>query len=135
MEDKVREWIDHYSGNKFAATNAFIKVVRAISKHYNYVVLDSEVISWLLKGERPKIIDEYDRLQEKIAEARQADLMDALNYIDDVEVVAAARNSVNSSIDARHLIYLYSNGMTERQQMRVRILTRMIWDKYHQTVK
>ena len=127
LNDGFELWIANHSGNKYVALQALMEQAKKLVVQYDYVLLDSEAISWVLTGERPKILDEYERIQTQKQYRKYADVSDFVSDVDDKAVRDSVIASIQATRKARHLIYLYKQQLTAGQQARVRILTRMFW--------
>lgn len=127
MLSNIDKWIEVCGGNKYAATRVFIRAVRSLAKKYNYLILDSEAISWLLTGEKPKIIEWNAKYGRRKLASHLNYMDDLMTSVDDDTIKDAVRDSVAQSLEQHHLIYVWKGSLDEYRASRVRVLTRMIW--------
>ena len=113
-------------GNPYAAVNYIAASARKLAAKYNNLILDSEAINWLVTDNKPAILNKQHTISTKGDYVRSY-VDEMLSYVDDTDVCDSVRYSINTSRDANHLIYVYTNVPDEFRQARVRILTRMIW--------
>lgn len=121
-------------GNTYAAVRFVSKKARNLSIKYDNQILDSEAISWVVTGKKPKSAVEYDKLIHKYNHIQhmttkhiKSVVHEYLCYVDDEAVCKSVKASMKASKEARHLVYVYIDVDTDYQEARVRILTRMIW--------
>ena len=121
-------------GSTYAAVRFITIKARTISSRYNYYVLDSEAISWVLSGEKPESAIRYEqelkqhkRIQSLSTKYILSVVDETLCYVEDESVCKSVRASIKASKEARHLVYVYIDLDDDYQHSRVRILTRMIW--------
>ena len=116
--------------NRFAQINKIAKISRRLADQENNRVLHSEAISWCVSGETPKILS-MPQLPRSDVRIVQAYVDDTLFGVDNLDVVDSVRVSIRESFRANHLIYVYSKVLDECTCARIRILTNMIWWKFH----
>lgn len=108
-------------GSKFLAIRFVSEVARRLAhSKYNWSI-ESRLISWAITGEKPPIginIDINPEIQE---------LEDFLSYIDDSKIKYSVLSSYQRSVQAHHLVYAYDSELNEYEQIRVRVLLRMVW--------
>lgn len=116
-------------GSNFAAIVYVSKLARHRAKSVDNCITESQAISWVITGVRPKRVEEYLKYKKlrQTADIRYAE--DRLLYIDDIEVREAVRQSITMSREQGHLIYSYNSIVSEPRRARVRILSNMIWDE------
>lgn len=121
-------------GSTYAAVRFITIEARKTSRRYNYQLLDSESISWVLTGEKPNSAIRYEqeikekkRIQSLSTKYILSVVDEKLCYVDDKSVCKSVRASIKASREARHLVYVYIDLDDDYQHSRVRILTRMIW--------
>ena len=121
-------------GSPYAAVRFITQESRKLTNKYNNCILDSEAISWVITGEKPKSAYEYEkqialekRIQSISTKYIQSAVDECLSYVDDAGVCKSVRTSIKASKQARHLVYIYIDLDNEWQHSRVRSLTRMIW--------
>ena len=118
-------------GCSYAAISVVVKEARRLAKKYNYIILDSEAISWVVTGRKPITLDKYLNVVRTRKPPEIAFIDDILSGVDDNDVCKCVRQSVKDSLEANHLIYVYTDIPDEGRQARVRILTRIIWYNLH----
>lgn len=111
------------TGNIYSAVMAVVKDARNLSSN-GYT--DTQALSYVLSGEVPKIrkhaaTSRKDRLESMIK--------DELCEVDDPDVCGAVEISLQKSTKKRYLVYDYQGVLDEPRQARIRVLTRIIWDK------
>ena len=121
-------------GNRYAAVQFIAQQTHKLSTRYHYEVIDSQLISWILTGVKPKSVIQYESqidIENRIRSLSDRKITSVLNeilcYVDDSNICDSVRCSITESKDAHHLIYVYKNIQNESQKARVRILTRMVW--------
>ena len=147
-------------GNPYAAVIYISKLARELSKTVDYDILDSQALSWAITGVKPQPvkIPTSAKLAIKLPIAEVLQLVDDEEVKD--AVLESLRHSVsnylcstnntlynsdkvtsyseyfmsrfilNNELDMRWLIFCYNDVQDEPRQSRIRILTRLIWDKY-----
>lgn len=122
------------SGNRYAAIKFVSNNVHKLSYKYNGQILYSQLISWVISGEKPMSVILYEKEiynRDKIKSISMKYVLSVtdeyLCYIEDMAVCKSVRASMKASKEAHHLVYIYIDTESEPQNMRVRILTRMIW--------
>lgn len=147
-------------GNSYAAVIYISKLARKLSKTVNYDVLDSQALSWAITGIQPQPIKlpVSIKLAVKLPIAEVLQLVDDEEVKD--AVIESLRHSVdnylsstnttlynidkvtsyseefmsrfilNNDLDTKWLIFCYNDVQDKPRQSRIRILTRLIWDKY-----
>ena len=113
-------------GSRFAAVNYVSSLARKLCLDTNNEVLQSQAITWAITGEKPAYTTHKISI-DKLNQEYQYSLDEVLCYVDNEEVCDSVRLSYNKSLEAHHLIYLYSDGLSEYDKPRVRILLRIIW--------
>jgi hypothetical protein len=89
-------------------------------------MLHSVALTWVMTGVRP---EEADRRQAKAVLKKKPQLDDYLYQIDDADIRDAVRQSFYATQRANHLEFKYEKIVNISIQSRVRVLTRMIYDK------
>lgn len=147
-------------GNPYAAVIYISKLARELSKTVDYDILDSQALSWAITGIKPQPvkIPTSAKLAIKLPIAEVLQLVDDEEVKD--AVIESLRHSVsnylsstnntlynsdkvtpyseefmsrfilNNDLDMRWLIFCYNDVQDEPRKGRIRILTRLIWDKY-----
>lgn len=133
MIDNQSEIFDGYVatyGSPFAACNAISQKARKYAEDNNNVIMHSEAISWVLSGNAPKIIAEYERQNRKYRSSVCISVtQEVLELVNDESVKFAVETSIRNSRKQKHLVYMYENISDVYKQGRVRVLCNMIWDK------
>lgn len=115
---------DQYN-NRFLSTMLIAKQARQNASECNYVIRDSEALTWAITGIEPKHID-----NEALHELQKMNSPeDILNYVSDNKLVQSVQQSLKESKNIHKLLYVY-NDLTEEEQIRVKVLTNLIWKKY-----
>lgn len=125
------QMVKEFDHNEFVTVNFLVDLTRKIAAKYNYLLLDSEVISWVLTGEQPPVLNKVRRLRKQERIRRNALIYDILNYVDDALVKTCVTESIKESIKFQNLVYIYTGVNEKPRQARIRILTRMIWYSLH----
>lgn len=120
--------IETQFGNKYKAIQHIVKEARKKQASTNYNISSSEAISWVVDNKIPDNV-KSGRAYEKRTTYVEDILNSYLNDIDDNEVRKCVEDSVNYSYTNSCLIFIYSNTLNTYEKSRVRILTRMIYDK------
>lgn len=129
--ERFIELVQEFNGNRYMAVNYIVKLARKLTAKYNYMLLDSEAISWLLTGAQPKIVTYYYKSLHNKKSPQHAFIDDILCYVDDKGVSFCVNQSIQMSQKANHLIYIYTGVSDEHRQARIRVLTRIIWYNLH----
>lgn len=116
--------------NKYKAVIYISKLARHRRKLVNYVITESEAITWVISGVKPDNL--YNRIKnnKKLKNEGVLPPYDRLVYINDKEVVECVKISVKHS-SYNHLVYIYNEIKDKHRQARVRILTNMIVDELY----
>lgn len=112
-------------GNKYSAVMQIANDARQLQKKYGNVPLESEAITWVLRGIDQKTLDTIKRIQSR-KKFYLSYLDEVLTYIDDIEVKKSVKQSIKRSKRAQNLVYFYST-QDRSKQTRIRVLTRIIW--------
>ena len=111
-------------GSRYAAVRYVSNLARSRSSKSKYHIQESEAITWILTGKEPKY---RTRLYMDPIKYDVCILEEILEYIDDRKICESVSSSYEASLEYHHLIYVYQEGLSQSQQARVRILTRMVW--------
>lgn len=118
--------------NKFGLILGVARQARELSEDYDDLILHSEAITHTVHGTKPRLKD-ITRWESEAFEIK-----DMFCSIEDVDVCNAVYDSFYASKAAGNLLYVYNNIENPYIRARVRILTRMLWDKlnmyYERTV-
>lgn len=125
-EKRIFDTLSLALGSKYAACNYLSSKAHNKQKEFNYLISESEAITFALTGDIPSSYDR--RLKARSASLKQIE--DILNYVEDEEVQVASRESFRNSVGCGHLVYSYMRISNVNKQARVRILTRMMYYKY-----
>lgn len=128
--NEFRELSDKF-GSAHAAVMYVVRAARKLAAKYDYIILDSEAISWVLTGERPKVVNKYIQCLDSRKTSDIAYIDDILSGVDDEEVCNCVKESIKESRSSNHLIYLYKGVLDDCKKARIRILTRIIWYNLH----
>ena len=112
-------------GSRYAAVRYVSSLARTRSSESKYHIQESEAITWILTGKEPKYRKRLYMDPMKYTDV--CILEEILEYVDDREICESVSSSYEASLENRHLIYVYQEGLSQSQQARVRILTRMVW--------
>lgn len=117
--------------NRYEAVRMIAAEARKRANQCNNLISHSEAISWVLTGEKPsKLVVAERRGKNLMSDSLVTDILqDTLCMIDDIQIQRAVESSVKKTIRAKDLVYTYNNIQDESRQARVRVLTRMTWDK------
>lgn len=123
------QYVDKYK-SPFAACNVIASKARNLAETNNNIVMHSEALSWVLTGDRPKILDDYEKSKRKFRSSICIDItQDTLSLVNDTDVKDAVETSIRQSRREKHLIYIYKDISDIYKQGRVRTLCNIIWDK------
>lgn len=156
---KLFNYLCEQLGSPYAATMYIASEARRRRESLNYYVLDSQVLSWVVSGDKPKPLPKHNKPRS----SKYSPIYDVLELVDDIDVRCAVLSSLSSSIinylsnttfhkygnipsdltikfmndfilnnspSERWLIFEYENINDRFRESRVRILTRMIWNKF-----
>lgn len=129
--DHIKRVIDEEcNGSLYMAVNLVAKQSRKKLAQTDYMILDSQAISWALTNIPPEVI--HTRPSEAYPRGCYGltSLEDMLSYVDDESVKQSVEISYDRSVKGNHLIYFYNKDLDPSRKARVRILTRMAWDNY-----
>lgn len=129
--DVYNQIVRDFDYNEFIAVNFLVGLTRKVAAKYNFLLLDSEALSWILTGDQPPVLNKVRRLRKQAAVRRKALLYDILNYVDDTSVKSCVVESIKESTNFQNLVYIYTGVNDKPRQARIRILTRMIWYSLH----
>lgn len=114
----------------YAACSIVSKQARKYAEDHNNIVLHSEAISWVMSGNKPKILDEYSKNHKKYRSSVCISVtQNVLELVNDVPVRNAVEVSIRNSRREKHLIYMYEGVCDMYRQARVRVLCNMIWNR------
>lgn len=130
--DTYNQIVSEFDNNEFVAVGFIVSLAKKLAAKYDYLLLDSEVISWLLTGEQPPVLGKVQKLRKQAEDRKKALLTDILNYVDDKDIKASVLESVAESTRCQNLVYIYTEVNDKPRQARVHILTRLIWYSMHQ---
>ena len=96
-----------FNGNKYAALSYVQRKARNYLNETDNIILDSEAVTWALRGERPEIADRqtYSQVKRRYADSY---IEEVLCYVDDLEVKRSVRKSIKAS---RHNRTSYTSTM------------------------
>ena len=110
-------------GSPYAAVNYVAREARKRMNSIEYPIQESEAISWVLTGEKPKA-----KGRKRISFDYYIHILDdILSEVDDIEVCKSVRESYAESLKVHHLIYCYHTDLDDARKARVRILSNMVW--------
>ena len=117
--------------NRYAAVYMIAKEARRRAEKCNNLISHAEALSWVLTGNKPETLVRAERRgQSMFDDSNIQDFVDSyISLVDDCEVAEAARDSINQTLHESNLVYMYSKIQDEPRRSRVRIITRMLWDK------
>lgn len=124
------QYVDKY-GSPFSAVQQIAKEARFRAESNDNIIMHSEAISWVISGNKPDILNRYTTRRARRVNAYISIIDDVLSEVDDEDVCNAVRESIKTSKNVNHLIYMYKSVHGEDRQARVRILTRIVWYKLH----
>ena len=111
--------------NKYGLILGVARQAKELSEDYDDLILHSEAITHTIHGTKPRLKD-ITRWESEAFEIK-----DMFCSIEDVSVCNAVYDSFYASKEAGNLLYVYNNIESPYVQGRVRILTRILWDKLH----
>ena len=119
-----------FNGNKYAALSYVQRKARNYLNETDNIILDSEAVTWALRGERPEIADRqtYSQVKRRYADSY---IEEVLCYVDDLEVKRSVRKSIKASRHNQNLVYVYDGELSASRSARVRILTNIIWNELY----
>lgn len=119
-----------FNGNRYAALSYVQRKARNYLKETDNLILDSEAVTWALRGERPKIADRqtYSQVKRRYATSY---IEEVLCYVDDLDVKRSVRKSIKASRSNQNLVYVYEGELSDSRSARVRILTNIIWNELY----
>lgn len=117
--------------NRYAAVYMIAKEARKRAEQCNNLIDHSEALSWVLTGEKPKKLVLAEKRGQSIVSQSyfKTAVRNELVEIEDDEVRQAVAFSLKLTRKNQNLVYVYNKIQDEPRRARVRILTRMIWDK------
>jgi len=116
-------------GSTFAAIRYVSQLARRRAKSVHNCISESQAVAWVITGEEPAQIATYRDNLKRIKHRAKTYVNDRLYYIDDIEIRAAVKITIDTSKHEGHLIYCYNNILDICRQARVRILSNIIWDE------
>ena len=119
-----------FNGNRYAALSYVQRKARNYLKETDNLLLDSEAVTWALRGERPEIADRrtYSQVKRRYATSY---IEEVLCYVDDLDVKRSVRKSIKASRSNQNLVYVYEGELSDSRSARVRILTNIIWNELY----
>ena len=119
-----------FNGNRYAALSYVQRKARNYLKETDNLILDSEAVTWALRGERPEIADRqtYSQVKRRYATSY---IEEVLCYVDDLDVKRSVRKSIKTSRSNQNLVYVYEGELSDSRSARVRILTNIIWNELY----
>jgi len=114
------------SESKFQDIISVAVSARERSKNCEYHILDSQALTWVLRGIKPPK-GRSIKVSSTITSYEQNYLVEVLSSIDDYEIIDSVKDSFYKSKAEQHLIYEYNQIVDEPRKSRVRVLTRMVW--------
>ena len=119
-----------FNGNRYAALSYVQRKARNYLKETDNLILDSEAVTWALRGERPEIADRrrYSQVKRRYATSY---IEEVLCYVDDLDVKRSVRKSIKASRSNQNLVYVYEGELSDSRSARVRILTNIIWNELY----
>lgn len=111
--------------NKYGLILGVARQAKELSEDYDDLILHSEAITHTIHDTKPRLKD-ITRWESEAFEIK-----DMFCSIEDVSVCNAVYDSFYASKEAGNLLYVYNNIENPYVQGRVRILTRILWDKLH----
>lgn len=118
-------------GNRYAAVNYIAHKARTLEESFDNKILSSEALSWVMTGQEPKILSTLKDIDKKKLSDEIRTMEEYLIYIDDMDVRYATQDSIEESINKKHITYLYNNIEDEPRKARVRVLSNMIWQNIY----
>ena len=109
--------------NKYGLILGVARQAKELSEDYDDLILHSEAITHTIHGTKPRLKD-ITRWETEAFEIK-----DMFCSIEDVQVCNAVYDSFYASKEEGNLLYVYNNIENPYIQARVRILTRLLWDK------
>lgn len=125
---EFEDFLAMLGGNRYLATMLIAKEGRRRCKQWDYSILDSNAITWVLTGKRPP---NKEKQSAKILRNMKKP-SDILNYVEDDDIRKCVILSLKQSYTLNHLTYSYNQDMNKHKRTRVRILTNIIWYKNHE---
>lgn len=116
-------------GSRYSATVFVAAQARILAERYDNVISHAEALSWVLSGVVPNDILRY---RDKIIQRETRPLQftqSILSQVLDEDVKKSVYDSLYKSYKSGHLLYVYEGVYDEYRQARIRILTKMLWDK------
>ena len=119
-----------FNGNRYAALSYVQRKARNYLKETDNLILDSEAVTWALRGEKPEIADRqtYSQVKRRYATSY---IEEVLCYVDDLDVKRSVRKSIKASRSNQNLVYVYEGELSDSRSARVRILTNIIWNELY----
>lgn len=115
-------------GSRFAATTFLADKARQLAEKYQNVITHAEALHWILSGETPDNIINYDKILQRRKQRSQGAARLYLSNILDENIRTSVLKSLSMSKKAGHLIYYYDGIYEPERKARVRVLTRELWD-------
>ena len=124
---KDYEFLQSYAeDNVYDIVRRIGKHAHTISEHYHNIPLYSECIEWIVSGRCPSIMDRYNAILQ-LKDSKAQLISQVLQYVDSKKLKLAVVKSVSQSIKQNYLSYNYDHISDLYTQIRIRILTNMIW--------
>lgn len=127
FEDRCKR----FGSDRYAATLSIAKQARQLEEKYENKILSSEALTWVVRGEEPKILKILEDIDKKRLSDEVRTMEEYLIYIDDMDVRYAVEDSIEKSLSDKHLIYVYNDVEDLPRKARIRILCNMIWQNIY----
>lgn len=119
--------LDKFEGNHFQVVIYISRVARQLSAHVYDVIRGSEALSWAISKITPENLDK--RIHDYLNNTCVDNMIEYnLESVWDDDVKDAVRSTIHTSLNNKHLIYVYGDVIDTFKQSRVRILSNMIWE-------
>lgn len=116
------------SSNPYIAVKDVASQARKLAKSCNCKILDSEAVSSIVQGDAVDIVNKYADYNSEF-EAKY--ISEMFCYVEDKEVCDAVYDSYYESKSQKNLVYIYNSITNADKMARVRILTRILWNKLY----
>ena len=117
--------------NRYAAVQIIAREARKRAEATGNYISHSEALSWVLTGHKPdKLVraEKYGKMSP-LDENIQDLVEEYLANVDVNAVKVAVRESIKQTIRNKNLVYVYNNISDSYRRGRVRVITRLLWDK------
>lgn len=127
LDEKKISFYESLFGSRFAAISYIASEARKLAESNHNIISHSESLACVVTGYYPEKLKnlQYTSYEDSIFQYE----LDILNYVDDEGVKQSVIDTINTSRRHNHLIYVYSESLEECKYTRVRILSKLVWER------